>query len=183
MPLVVSSVFSTADAQQWHAELFSKNHDFVEVSVDTRGVPSNSRLEDVTFQVTFYDVQHHSLDRRTYRFTDSKLASLKPNVVHRRYFQHGYRSAASVTGEYMEYTTVVGGGKFDKNSPERRTPGRLESAGTHQAQSGKVYVTGVTPGSKRAMESGAAFTKKGELVSPKKQHPKESKMHTGETVH
>lgn len=119
--LVVCALPSLVIAQEqrpvlWYVGLYPKNPDYIEVSVDTRYIATNSRLRKVSFGVTFYDDQNKPISSSTFYFTDHHrvemyrsvypsplLLYLEPGRVYVRYFEHHCSLNPFVKGDVLWY--------------------------------------------------------------------------------
>ncbi len=97
---------------RWTVRLYELNTEYIEVSVDTRGLPANLYIDHVKFEVMFYSGENKLLASERYDFTDSLLSALSGPYVHRRYFSHSHVLARHVKGGKMTYTLQVPGLKF-----------------------------------------------------------------------
>jgi hypothetical protein len=101
----------------WYAELYSKNPDYIEVTVDARRLPSDRRLAKVYYEVTFFDTQNNTLGTKTFSFT--KEGESLDRKVYRRYARQPFKSVQSAKGKEILYASYPLGSYFllqDKNS-------------------------------------------------------------------
>lgn len=88
---------------KWFVQLYRKNPKFIEVTVDRTKVSDNSIVEEVHFEVNFYDSNGAFLRKESFYFTDETLPYLKPGK-HRRWFSPSGGEAGQAKGIELFYT-------------------------------------------------------------------------------
>src|SRR5215467_10120905 len=96
-----------AYAQTCYAEPYSKNRDFIQVSIDTHGLETNALLSDVSVEVSYRAGSNEA--RKGWPFTDNNIPSLRADQVYRRYFALNEGPDIEILGGHMSYVKGVGG--------------------------------------------------------------------------
>jgi hypothetical protein len=145
MVLALPSIAAEPDGIKWYAELYPQNTDYIEVTINTLGMKEGEYLENVRFDVTFYDAQNNPIKEEDFYFTDANVTSFERGN-HRRWFKHSYTSAKFARGGTLNYTLAPYGGKPD--APTERRPGSTRSGERIQADPGDINAIGKAPGEK-----------------------------------
>jgi hypothetical protein len=115
-----------ARAQDCFVRIYGYNPDYLEVTVDTRGIGSDVFLENVSFDVT---LRIKGTDKKaTFDFTDNDHRSLWAGRVYQRYvppFPSGIGLQVEIVGGNCEYSKVLSWAKSDSimgraNNRERK---------------------------------------------------------------
>ena len=122
---LVLTVPSVARAGGCFVRVYGNNPDYLEVTVDTRGVGPIVVLANVSFDVTF--LLRRTETKTSYDFTDDDHRFLEPEQVYRRYVPLPFPSGSGLQVEIVagncEYSKVLLWEKSDTartNSRERR---------------------------------------------------------------
>ena len=106
--LVRTVVPEFARAQDCYVRIYRYNDDYLEATVDTRGMGSNLFLENVSFEVT---LRMNGTDKKaTFDFTDNDHRSLWAGRVYQRYiapFPSGIPLQVEVGAGSCEYSKVL----------------------------------------------------------------------------
>jgi len=103
-----------ASAQvSFYAELYPQNRSYIHVVVDASALQTNLVIENVTFDVVFFDGQKQTINRQTFSFTDEANPSLTP-AAYERFLPHRTQGAEAAIGEQIYYDTRSQGVTFKR---------------------------------------------------------------------
>jgi len=93
---------------RWSVCLSPDNPKEIEVTIDRTRVSSHSLVEEIHFDVKFFDSKGSFLRKESFNFTDDTLPYLRSGK-HRRWFTHSSRAAVRAEGIELFYTiTPIG---------------------------------------------------------------------------
>jgi hypothetical protein len=120
---LIATIPGKIHAQACYVELYAKNTDYVQVSVDTRGIETNVRLSSVSVEVSYRVGSNEA--KKTLPFTDDTIRALHADKVYRRYFALNEGPDVKILGGKLFYHPGVGGDNYDVVLSEKNlSPGK-----------------------------------------------------------
>lgn len=88
---------------RWFVQLDPGDPQYIEVTIDTTKISVYSLVEEISFDVAFYNSQGAFLKKETFDFTDEKVEYLRQGI-HRRRFSYSSQAASEARGVDLFYT-------------------------------------------------------------------------------
>lgn len=127
----------------WYVRLYPSNPEYIEVTVDARGLPRKLILREVSFSVEFRARKRELIRKETYAFTDGGVREIFGGSAHRRYFRHPIKSVTFVSGGKLRFQVWEVGVLYET------TPGFVELAesdsGLNPQREGSIHLVDSTP--------------------------------------
>ena len=103
--IILPQISLAEDQLVWNARIYSKNKNYIEVTVDCHNFSPLAEIKDISIPLNFLDRHKQIIGQKNFSFLDSKLPFLLGGKVYKRYFLNPYPSSISIEPSVTDEST------------------------------------------------------------------------------